>query len=311
MKRIELLIEEARRTSLNKEYSTTIGISQEEFLRYSNEAQRILFREIIKVNPNFFNQDLEESAVAGQEEYALSSKIHAGRIERVEFSSTGQAKDYYELDKRSIQERSSYVGGNPIGYIRRGKSILLQPTPQTGSPGKVRYTFVEKPKELQIRRGKVSAVTDSGTQVTALTILASDLATLDPGGELSKHNYLTIVDRDGVVKMAGIEYDSINTGTGVVTLSAHTYSSGEAIAVNDWVIIGANSTNSSALEDEDVDDYLVNYMVHKALARDNSALGQVEKAKSDELLISIVESFADDGDVMEIPILQIDDMDMG
>lgn len=310
MKRIELLIEEARRTSLNKEYSTTIGISQEEFLRFANEAQRVLFREIIKANPNFFNADLEEAAVAGQEEYVLSNRIHAGRIERVEFSSTGQVKDYYELDKRSIQERSSYVGGNPIGYIRRGKSILLQPTPQASS-GQIRYTFVEKPKELQIRRAKVSAVTDSGTQVTALTLLAADLAIYDPGNELAKHNYLSIVDRDGEVKMSGIEYDSINTGTGVVTLSAFTYASGETIAVGDWVILGASSSNVSVLGDEDVDDYLINSMIYKAMSRDNSVLGAQEKAKADEILISIIESFADDGDVMEIPILQIDDMDMG
>jgi hypothetical protein len=55
MRRLELLIAQARSETQNREYSATIGIPQDDFESWANEAQDRGFSEIVKVQPRLFH----------------------------------------------------------------------------------------------------------------------------------------------------------------------------------------------------------------------------------------------------------------
>lgn len=311
MQRLELLIKRSRAESLNKEYSTVVGIPQEDFVSWANEAQDRLFSEAIKQHPKYFMAEKIIDVVSGQEAYDLPEHIYLSHIENVEYSIDGTALNYYRLDQAKMPERISYPVGNPGYYIRRGKQILLVPAPQNGGSAKIRVNYVKEVPRLDVRRAKISAVTASSTAVTALTLLAADLASLDPGGEMANHNYLSVVDRNGDIKMAGLEYDSINTGTGVVTItgSSFTFESGETISTSDYVVIGNYACNKPDLPNT-AERYIVEWMTYRATFRDGSQRSKEQKTLCDEILADTVQSFADiDHDVSHVTIINTDYLD--
>ena len=311
MQRLELLINRARSESLNRQYSTTVGIPQEDFVAWANEAQERLYSEAIKTHPKFFLGEAIIDSVSGQESYQMPRSMFLSHIVNVEYSVDGTELNYYRLDQAKLPERISYPVGNPGYYIRRNKEIMLVPVPQAGGSAKIRVNYVKKVPRLEIRRAKIQAVTASSTQVTALTLTAADLATLDPGNQLSNYNHISVVDRDGNLKMAGLEYDSINTGTGVVTITggAFTFESGESISTSDYVVIGERSSNVSELP-ETAERYILEWMTFRAMKRDGSSRAAAQKALCDEMLADTIGSFADiEQDVSHVTIINTDYLD--
>lgn len=311
MQRLELLIKRARAESLNKEYSTVVGIPQEDFVSWANEAQDRLFSEAIKQHPKYFLAEKIIDSVSNQEAYDLPERIYLSHIENMEYSVDGTELNYYRLDQAKLPERISYPVGNPGYYIRRSKQFLLVPAPQNGGAAKIRVNYVKEIPRLDIRRAKISAVTASSTAVTALTLTAADLATLDPGGELANNNYLSIVDRDGNLLMAGLEYDSVNTGTGVVTITggSFTFESGESISTSDYVVIGEYACNKPDLPNT-AERYLIEWMTYRATFRDGSQRSKDQKALCDEILVDTIGSFADiDHDISSVTIINTDYLD--
>lgn len=311
MQRLELLIKRARAESLNKEYSNVVGIPQEDFIAWANEAQDRLYSEAIKQHPMYFTAEEIIDSVSGQEAYDLPTSTYLSHIEMVEYSVDGSELNYYRLDQAKLPERISYPTGNPGYYIRRGKQILLVPAPQNGGTAKIRVTYVKKVPRLDVRRGIIQTVTASSTAVSALTITSASLASLDPYGELANYNHLSVVDRDGNIKMAGLEYDSINTGTGVVTITggSFTFGSGESIAVGDYIVIGERGCNRPDLPDS-AERYLIQWMTFRAGFRDGSQRAQQQKALCDEILVDTIGSFADiDHDISSVTIINTDYLD--
>lgn len=310
MRRLELLIEQARRESLNKEYSTTVGIPQEDFVSWADEASQRIFSEAEKQHPKYFLAEKIIDVVANQEAYDIPADCFLSHIENVEYSIDGNQLNYYRLEQAKLPERISYPVGNPGYYIRRATQLLMVPAP-TNASSKIRLTYVKKPYRLDIRRAQIQSVTASSTQVTALTLSAASLASLDPSGQLGKTNYLSVVDRDGNVKMSGLEYDSINTGNGLVTITggAFTFASGESIAANDYVVAGEYTANKSSLP-EFCERYLIEWMTFRALQRDGSQRAGSQKTLCDEILADSMSAFADiDHDVSVITILNTDYLD--
>ena len=310
MERLELQIERARSESLNKDYSTTVGIPQEDFESFANEAQDRLFSEIVKAHPRIFHSEKIYTVTSGQEAYDLPADCHEGKVHLVEFSTDGRGENYYELGQAKMHERSSAPAANPMFYIMRAKQILLVPPATTGY---LRVTYVKKPKRLALRRSTVSARTCTSPTRTGMTVAAADLAALDPGSEVAKYNYLSVVDRDGDQMMAGVEFDSINTGTGVVTItgSSFTAQTGETITVGDYVVIGKDACNKSQLPDS-CERFLIKWMAACALERDGSTLEARKRELCQEMLSDISSSLADsDHDVTGVTILTTDFMDFG
>jgi hypothetical protein len=310
MRRLELLIEAARSESLNKDYSVRIGIPQDDFVRFANEAQERLFSEAVKTHPKFFLAETIIETVAGQEAYQLPDDCHLGHVEMVEYSSNGNPENFYRLEQAKLPERASQSLGDPGMYIRRGKELLLVSIPAS-SGAKVRVTYVRQPRRVEIRRGAIAVAAITGTQLDGLTL--SSLASLDPTNRLALLNHLSIVDRDGLQNMKAVEYDSIDVSTGVVTLTggSHQFDSHESIAAGSFVVLGKNSVNVSDLP-ESCDRYLIKWMAACALERDGSVLEKRKRELCSEMLGDIVGSFSDiEHDVSYVTILTTDLLELG
>jgi len=298
-RRLDYLVTDVRLQTENEDFSDSVGISDAEFIRFINEAQTRLHARIVQQHNSIFLEEYSTSSVNAQESYSLPSDIYLGnKVTQVDYSTTGLVKDYYPLKPTYLRNRSG-AEGNPDAYIRKSGVILLSPIPNSSS-NLVRITYVKKLRKLDIRRGSVASFTDSGTQITALTLDVST-DTVDTT-QTDKDNYLCIVDRDGAIKMANIEYDSISGTTGVVTLTASfTYESGESFSVGDYIVVGKDTSTHSELPDH-VERYLLAYASWKILKRDSSADYTEQESELQNMESEIVASYSDiSDDIYEIP----------
>lgn len=302
MRRLDVLIEQSRRQTDNTDYSTNSGIQTEEFIQYANDAQDRIQSLALGAHPEgVFDKEKIYSVIASQDSYDLPFDIFLGsRVTSIFFSSTGSERDYYILDNRRDRERVHGVVGVPEFYTRKNGKVYLSPAPQSSS-AKMKMTYERALPRLDVRRAQVSSVVLTGSAITSLVLVTG--ASLDSVG-LSKDNYFSVIDRNGVVKMTRIPFDSINTGTGAVTISAgFTFESGESIAAGDYLCSGKNASTHSGLPDN-AERYLISYMNWKILKRDSSNDSIEQSTELKELETDIVSSFAEpDHDVDQIPIL--------
>jgi len=308
---IDYIIDDVREHTENEDFSDTEGISDNEFIRFINDAQYRIHNKITQQHPSVFIKEKIYSIVSNQESYTLPHDIYlSNKVTQVDYKPTTSDSGYYPLKHGSLRNRLSGVRGDPERYIRKSGTVLVAPTPQSSS-GKLRLSYVSKVPELAKRSASVSAITlnSSDNSITSLTL---DIATDSIDSvTLNKRNYFTVVDRNGNIQMSRIEFDSIDTSTGVVTItSGFSYDSGESIAAGDYLVTGKYATTHSELN-EMVERYLIAYASWKILKRDSSidsqeAMGELAQMESD-----IIEAYADvEDDITEIPVID-EDFDWG
>jgi len=303
---IDHLITDIRAHTENEEFSDSIGIDDEEFVRFLNDAQYRLHSLIVQNHSSIFLQEKEISVVARQQAYNLPSDIYIkNKVSGVEYSYDSNSKNYFNLKPVTKRSRCNEEG-SPMDYIRQSGQVLLSPIP-TDTGATIRLTYVRQIPRLDKRRGSVGSVTlDSSTNT--ITALSFDVATdtIDSTA-IDKYNFMTIVDKNGNIKMKDIPYDSYSTGTGVITVtSGFTYESGETIEVGDYVCAGKNSTTHSELPEE-VERYLISYCAWKILKRDSSVDSQEATQALAEMEGEIVAAYADPtDDIYEIPDINDD-----
>jgi len=305
-KLVDFIIDEARESTENEEFDQTVGLSEEEVLKFINQAQYRLHSKIVAQHPQVFTETETKSVVANQEAYGINFKAYlANKISQVEYSATALPADLFPLRKGFLRNRSTGAQGSPDAYIRRGAEILLVPTPNDAD-GLIRITYIRKVKKLDKRRGQVKAVTlDSGAStITALEINYINGQTVD-SVEMSKDNRFCVVDKYGNIKMENILLSSIDTSvTYDATLAvdaAFTYQSGETIAVDDYIVPGEFTTTHFELGPE-VERYLQLYTEFKILKRDSSGDAQEAFQELAEVERDIIDGYADiSDDIMEIP----------
>lgn len=299
---IDYLIKQARAESENEEYGSNYGIQDSEFIEFLNDAQFRLQNKIVAQHQNVFVEEKEITAVASQEAYNIpADSFLDNKVSNVEFSSSGVEDDYYTLRLGTFSSRTPGVEGYPKFYIRKSGKILLAPKPDA-SGGLIRMNYVRRVKALDKRRATVASATlDSGTRsITALTL--DTITDSIDASSLNEHNYICIVDRNGNMKMANIEIDSINSGTGVVTVtSGFTYESGESIVAGDYVVGGRFTTTHSELPDA-CERYLIKYAAFKALKRDSSVDAGEAAAELSEIENDIITAYSEmTDDITYIP----------
>lgn len=303
MKRVEQLVTRVREETENEEFGETYGISDNEIINYLNDGQFRVYSEIVKTHRKFFLSEEILTPTVNVESLSLPTKLYLGKISLLEYSTTGQTKDYYRLKQATMPERLSYPSGNPEYYIRRNREILFVPVPNIQN-GTVRLTYVKRIPRLDKRRAKVAAVTlDTGNlQISALSFdTSSDIDRTN----LLEENYMCIVDKDGDLKMAGIPLTDIDTSTGVVTFdTSFVYQSGESIAVGDYAVMGEYTANRSQLHEE-TERYLLYHAKMETINHDSDTPGTaVESEKMRAALSEVVEAYADDtDDIYEVPLL--------
>lgn len=282
----------------------TEGIGDQSILEYLNDAQDHLQAIIVNSFPKEFVASKTISVVANQEEYTIPDNVFVNnRLITVKYSPTGNARDYYRLPPQPLSRRNTDTNTDPSFYIRRNGKILLNPIP-TNASATIRPEYYRELDNLQVRAGQVTARTLSATQLTALTIsTSSDLPNLISN---SSDKYLCVCDADGVVKMYNVPYTSYASGTGVFTLNAFTFASGETVAVGDYITIGKYTTTHSALPNN-CERYLKVYAQLRMLQTDSSQDWKDEASELSRIESDILDSFGDtDEDVHDFPVLDDD-----
>ena len=274
MRKLETLITASRRATENQEFSSSAGISDEEFIQYFNDAQEEI-QNLINLNfPKVFMKvaDLQVPAQDGStlSGIALPSDCYLGtRIDTILFSDTGRLQDAYRLKKGSTKE---YLGGNasnPSYYFRASSDIFLQPYAQSGGVLYVAYQAA-LPK-LDIIRGIVSSVTLGTNTITSLVLDPTQVFDFEA---IQENRYVSVGDKDGNIKMTRIPVDAIDSSTGVVTVDpSFTFEAGETIAAGDFIFCGKVATNFSQLP-ETCERYLLEYCNARILMRDSSSDAQ-------------------------------------
>jgi hypothetical protein len=166
MKDLASLITQARVATENEDTgSTDFGIQDSEFIQYFNDAQYKIQSLIVQQHPDVFSEEIEITC-DGSEKYDIKTEISNqskqpilidNKILNVEYSSTGNADDYYVISETSLKNRAPGSDSSPISFIRSSGKIIPVGKP---SSGKLRITYIKRVKEL------VASVVTAASQTT-------------------------------------------------------------------------------------------------------------------------------------------------
>lgn len=303
MKSLNKIIEHVRRKTNNADNSNTVAsdsISTEDFISAVDDAQTDLQTLISNVYADAFQVESLIDIVQGQEEYTIPNRVFANnRIRKVEYSRTGELRDYIELPQRGLTDRYTETGC-PTYYIKRAGNLLINPIPNT-TQGKMRVSYEKTLDNLDIRRAKVTSTT--GTPITSITIDNVGFTTDTAITNLVAGDDICISDDDGVVVAYNIP---VTAGTATtITVDSHTLSAGESISAGDYVTIGRYTTTHSKLP-----DICEGYMRDAAILQISEDDDLDERIAARRLLRKeekILKTFEDDTrDITYIPIIDKD-----
>lgn len=297
MRRLELIIKQIRRQTENEEFDSFVGINDEEFVQYVNDAQNNLQAKIIHQHPRVFIEEKVIDAVAGQERYTLPIDCFLNnKVHNVEYSPTGDEDDYYVIEEDTIKYRNPGITGSPVKYIRLSGQILLTPQPQ--SPGKIRVNYVKRLRSLDKRRAQLGE-DSAGANIVTFTAnqteqtIPFDTGILDADSDsIGENDYVCIVDSKGNQLATALEVVSANPGSMIVKSTVDTVmvTAGQ-LPKGAYVVLGPDASTHSEL-DETVERYLIAYCAWKILKRDSSVDSQEAMMELTEMLREIVNSFA-------------------
>jgi len=225
MKRIEFLINEVRRNTLNTNVNK---ISQGDMINHFNKAQHLIQKIAMESNNNgnIFNNVSYFNLVTDVEKYLLPVDMYSvNSITSVRF--TSDSTNYFPADRVSERSRN-----RERGYSIIDNYMYISPTPKGNYPVAVEVTYPRKIRDLGIRSGTIKA------PVTANSI------PLDTGYDTelaNKDDYFCVVDKDGVIIQSALPIISY-TG-GVITTT------GSIAAAGQYVVAGKYASTHSELPD--------------------------------------------------------------
>jgi hypothetical protein len=297
MRRGELLVKQIQRATENERVGTQDGISLEEYYQYLTDGVRKFQRAVMAVHATAFRTSTTWSA-DGAESRALPSDIFGrNRVVSLEYKATSDDKDYYPLQLVTQKERFT-MAGNPSQYLLQGENVLVNCYPSAGT---FRMVYDALVPAVDKRRATVGSRTLSSTAITALTLSGYTAADYDIA------DHLTIVDFSGAVKMRGIPYTAVNSGTGVVTIqgSSYTFPEGSTCTVGDYVCLGKNAS-THPLIDSQAEDFLLVYAQRRILMRDSSGDAADLTPEENDMIAGILAGYSESPDVEVVPVLSYD-----
>lgn len=247
MRRLELLINDIRFNSDNEQTTRFPSIR---LMKFFNDAQREIQSMIIgadEIGKHFIGADTIDT-VSGQESYDLPSDIFANSyVLSVGYSLDQSSLPYYTpLDQISDRER-----GTRLGYVLRNSTLLMSPIPTVPMTDGIRVDYVRKLYTLSIRIGSIASFI-SGTSITLNAGYSTATIT-------DYEDFVTVVDKDGVIKQSGIRLNSYSTGV----IGTDTTLTG--ITAGDYVVLGRVASSHSELPD--ICEGVLTMMVEKAIQR--------------------------------------------
>lgn len=299
MKRVELLIDMARKLSGNTRYDSDSGVPQDVFVQFLNNAQDSMMKEVVNLKTKFLKTSETVSVVSGQETYSLPSDCYMQHIDTIRWYSSDTTTDFTTLEKLTTKEQGTNQNGHAFGYIVDNDGIHLSPPVASGV---LKIYYSKAADTLQKRGGKITVCTQGGGNLTALTVDTTE-ASYD-ATEINSQYYLCVVDKHGAIKARNIPYNSVSNG--VFSLSPFALGSSNSVAVGDYIVVGKNSVNLPQWPTV-CESYLIKHMVYDAKYSDGSAWSREAKEDMRDSFISLAGSFAAlSDDVCNIPITNFD-----
>lgn len=292
----------------------TTSISDEDFLRYLNFGQENAQAIILQSQSAKFQNEVIFNIIADQEAYYLPENTYMGdRVVNVEYSYTGEERDYHPIYERGLKSRSSYPQSYITSYIRRDRAILVQPLPDS-SQGYLRVTCERQADRLELRRGIVTASTVTLGVLTALTVNIAGAYPPDSAlvsQMLLTNPYLTVCTHAGEPTAYAIPVTAYAAGTGIWTISGGSFTlqdSTDTVDVGDYICFGKYSTTHTPL-DPICERYMTAYCNWKICGRDTAGIKKAEYFETELKLIKaeLMDSYSEtDHDEDEIQIVNPD-----
>ena len=306
VEKLELLLDRVRRYTGTQVYadsatgSAQLGVQTQMMIDLFNEAQHSLHGLVFTSAPMVFLKTKTLSTTSNQEEYNIPSDAFLGRnLFNVEYR-RNTSDFYYPLQKKDPKLRNELMHGDPIWYIQLNKKIYINPVPQVAVTDGIRLTYEFALPELDIRRGKITAIGGTSTNPTSITCTGTTALDLAFAGSASP-DYITVVSADGDIKMANISVSAYNSTTKVLTVSVSA-EDGESIAVNDYVCLGNRSTNVTQLP-EFCELYLTKYVEHAIMELTGHPSAMAAMTQLQAIAELLMQTFAEyNSDITEIPM---------
>lgn len=285
IKRTDLLVKDARRMSLNTDFGDTYGIDDEPFIISLNHYQNEIQLAIVEEECSAFVAYKEIDITAATESYPVPSDafIH-NLVYGIEYSSSGNAQDYVELDDGVC--RGNYSVGEPDAYVIEGGRIYLDGV-RSSAQGKLRVRYEKGLDKLDKRRGTIVSRSISGTYVNPTSIV---LDTDADDTALTEAEYVCVNDKYGTVKMRNIPISEWDSATFTITIQSD-FTADEDMDVDfgagDFITIGEDSTTHSNLV-YPCESFLVTGAVFDAQRLHSSTDSEAENSKMNRLKKAIV-----------------------
>lgn len=293
MRRGALLITQVQRATENERSGANDGISLEEYYQYLTDGQRFIQGKIIEAGSTRF-QTSEEWSAEGDESRNLPYDILSPEaVVSLEYSPSTSADDFRRVQRGRQLERWS-KSGVPFQYVLQGQTLKINAYPSAGT---FRLTYQKRLPAIDKRRATVASRTLSSTAISALTLSGYTAADYD------LFDHLTVVGWDGTIRMRGIPYTAVNSGTGVVTIqgSTYTFPTGSTAPVGDYVCLGEYATTHPQLDDQ-CESVLLLYCQKRILMRDSSDDAIGNDVEMQVLLAQMLTNY-EAADIEEVPIL--------
>lgn len=293
-RRADILINRIREQTGNQDYGANAGIADTHIVEYMNNGLEFIEEGITSEHSKQFQAESFISLVASQEKYDLPDDyLQSGGTVAVYYALgdvTGNNPNWVKLKRvGSLERGTGFVSQYPGGYRIVNKQLWLTPIPSTAKTNGVRVEYIKRLSRLDIRRGKISAVT---LNTGALSITSMTVTNYGSPDEFNLNEACCVVDADGTLKMRGIKLDGSLTAGAVPVRSGFTYTSGDTAAVGNYVVFGALSSTHQLDLDEMVDRFLIAYAVWKVQRQDSNNDSSEQSAELTSMRDSILAAYA-------------------
>ena len=110
-KLVDALIDEVRESTENEDFDSTVGLTEEEILKFLNQALNRLHSRIVSKHKQYFAEEKTINAVSNTESYNLFYNSYLKNyVHSIEYSATGNADNYYPL--RPVSPHNRYTGAD-------------------------------------------------------------------------------------------------------------------------------------------------------------------------------------------------------
>lgn len=261
---LDLILNRIRRMTQQESFTDSatltsqIGLQTQTLVDLYNEGLQVLRGIVYTSAQDLYIKTDTQNITANTETYTLPTDNFLNvNVLNVEFKYGTGDNEYRKLRKAYVHDRDGEADGDPYRYTQQENTIHITPVPTTATTNGLRITYEYQLPAMDVRRGKISAV-DDGDDPTSITITDTTQGDISLAGDI-KGLYITVVDKYGTQQMKDIPISSYDSGTGIITLESFTSSASESIAVNDYVVMGPNTTTHSPFPDF-CDSFLVDYV---------------------------------------------------